>query len=161
VYCTKCAYSLAGLIAGQCPECGRKFDPGRPSTFFTTPHGGIDRTLWRTALIPILLPWAPVLLSHVSLLLARIELGRWPHRYGMDDPKGITSLAFLGGPLILSIAAGMVFAPCAALTLVGWSIGKGRVRIAAHILLACTVSYAGALLFNRWDPADVWVWIAD
>ena len=31
--CRGCDYALDGLPAGVCPECGRAFDPGDPSTF--------------------------------------------------------------------------------------------------------------------------------
>jgi hypothetical protein len=30
--CLGCGYSLAGLPAGPCPECGRRFDPADPAT---------------------------------------------------------------------------------------------------------------------------------
>ena len=33
MHCTSCQYDLAGLEAGACPECGRRFDPGDPATF--------------------------------------------------------------------------------------------------------------------------------
>jgi hypothetical protein len=33
--CRSCDYDLAATGTGRCPECGRAFDPGNPSTFET------------------------------------------------------------------------------------------------------------------------------
>lgn len=37
-YCRGCRYILDGLASPRCPECGRRFDPGDPKTFLTTPR---------------------------------------------------------------------------------------------------------------------------
>jgi hypothetical protein len=39
-YCKKCHYNLRGLNEPRCPECGRPFLPGFPSTYDLTPAGG-------------------------------------------------------------------------------------------------------------------------
>lgn len=35
--CLTCGYLLTGLQSGQCPECGRKFDPENPASYSTKP----------------------------------------------------------------------------------------------------------------------------
>ncbi len=38
IYCRGCDYALVGLVASQCPECGRAFDPDDARTFTRTPR---------------------------------------------------------------------------------------------------------------------------
>src|SRR4051812_17679809 len=45
IYCLNCHYDLRGLSENRCPECGRSFDPGRPSTFARSPHATPVRDL--------------------------------------------------------------------------------------------------------------------
>ena len=46
--CLDCNYSLRGLYARRCPECGRHFDPGDPSTMnMGKPHGRLARAWMR------------------------------------------------------------------------------------------------------------------
>lgn len=105
--CPGCEYDLEGCPrweAGDgervtCPECGAVVDPaaapagsGREST---------ARMLFWIAGVLALTPLAAHAMAHLALIVARVELGRWPHRMGRDDPKGIDaaepfmSLAFL------------------------------------------------------------------
>jgi hypothetical protein len=38
MYCLGCRYNLRGLPENRCPECGRSFDPSRPTTFARQQH---------------------------------------------------------------------------------------------------------------------------
>src|SRR5688500_3205898 len=38
-YCLGCSYNLRGLSEPRCPECGREFRPGAPSTYSLAPRG--------------------------------------------------------------------------------------------------------------------------
>ena len=38
--CLGCGYILDGLPENRCPECGRPFDPGDPSTYLTSRPSG-------------------------------------------------------------------------------------------------------------------------
>lgn len=46
IHCRQCGYMLAGLSEPRCPECGRRFDPERRSTFDRRP--GAWRVRWWT-----------------------------------------------------------------------------------------------------------------
>lgn len=37
MYCRSCHYMLVGLPENRCPDCGRLFDPDKPSTFLWHP----------------------------------------------------------------------------------------------------------------------------
>jgi hypothetical protein len=37
-YCLNCSYNLRGLSEARCPECGRRFRPGAPSTYSLKPR---------------------------------------------------------------------------------------------------------------------------
>lgn len=39
-YCLNCSYNLRGLSEARCPECGRRFRPGAPSTYSPRPRSG-------------------------------------------------------------------------------------------------------------------------
>jgi hypothetical protein len=43
IFCRKCDYSLVGLSANRCPECGRPFDPADPRTFLSHPRSWLLR----------------------------------------------------------------------------------------------------------------------
>jgi hypothetical protein len=45
MYCLGCYYDLRGLTESRCPECGRTFNPDRPSSFSRTPHATPVRDL--------------------------------------------------------------------------------------------------------------------
>src|SRR6266567_4363945 len=71
-FCQACGYSVRGLTAHRCPECGRRFDPADPSTM------SIARPLrrWqRLLLVPI--GWPTALLA-VFGTGAIVYLSRWP-----------------------------------------------------------------------------------
>ena len=47
MFCRTCSYDLKSLVASACPECGRPFDTGNPSTYDSRPRG--QRLLIRVA----------------------------------------------------------------------------------------------------------------
>ena len=47
MHCLSCSYDLTSLVTGTCPECGRSFDTGNPSTYDSRPRG--QRLLIRIA----------------------------------------------------------------------------------------------------------------
>jgi hypothetical protein len=40
MYCLSCGYDLRGLPENRCPECGRAFDPNKPTTYITRVESG-------------------------------------------------------------------------------------------------------------------------
>lgn len=69
VYCKQCRYNLKGLPAGECPECGRAFDPADSATFWDGKLP-IARWFWTWAIIFSL----AVLLGGVLLTMANETL---------------------------------------------------------------------------------------
>ncbi|MAE66307.1 MAG: hypothetical protein CMJ18_18715 [Phycisphaeraceae bacterium] len=64
IYCRQCDYSLAGLGAGGCPECGRAFDPANRRTFAAAPKaqaylrwGLIVQSLGMALVVGTLVAW--------------------------------------------------------------------------------------------------------
>ena len=53
-YCKKCRYNLTVATDCQCPECGRKFDPNVPSTFFTAQELFLRRQWYNFTQYPLL-----------------------------------------------------------------------------------------------------------
>lgn len=90
VFCLGCRYSLAGLGAGACPECGRRFDPEDAATFSTSPRRSLKLVRW----LVLVALWP--LLAHgmvfFCFLIARLSLGRWPYPGPPDNPSNITGL---------------------------------------------------------------------
>lgn len=96
MYCLNCHYSLVGLDSARCPECGREFDPGNPTTFAESLVQG--RELLRRVLIGI-----GALLSPLWLWLAILVL-----------KAGAVDFSY-------SITNRMIF-PCAFVAIYGWLI---------------------------------------
>ena len=46
IYCKGCWYDLRGIESGQCPECGRQFNPGRYYTYASHPGTKFPREFW-------------------------------------------------------------------------------------------------------------------
>lgn len=159
VFCKRCQYDLAGLAAGPCPECEQPFDPSDAATFDRIPHGeGVRQSLTKVWIAAAIWPWVVNALAHVLLLVARLELGRWPHRFGMDDPKSIPWVRLLVYPLTLTFLflwpSGVVLCLCSCLVRGRWQ------RVASLVLISWTIWLTGYIMMNL-DPAQVWVWIMD
>ena len=152
---------MTGLGARVCPECAREFDPADPESVVSEHDIARRKRLWRW------LGWGAVvgsswpLLLHAWLLLmllvARLVLGRWPHRFGGDDPKSISLVremhwvgmfAVLALPLM--VLGGLV--ALAAVTALDWRMGVRRLILIIAVW---------AVLLVVGDPAQVGVWFMD
>src|SRR5262245_52788825 len=109
MFCRACGYELRGLGAGACPECGRGFDPADTASFLGDEE--LKRQRRRRAWIgwaaTIGASWPLVLFAwlHLMLVVARLVLGRWPHRTGRDDPKFIEIVGEMHAVGILAMLA--------------------------------------------------------
>lgn len=95
-----------------------------------------------------------------ALLLARWSLGRWPARFGADEPGDVPWAGALGFPALLLAMASVP-------ALIVW-IGLGAVFVgerAWKMLLRGGLSGLVLWLIGfglmRYDPAQVWVWLWD
>lgn len=157
--CGKCEYDLSGISnLVRCPECGTTDWTPRP----------LDQS-WRwlkwVSLAATLTPVASILLVHIMLVAARLQLGRWPGRYGADDPKSIPFVSdlhtltsfviFLGIPLAISLSM------CIPLSGAIWAksirLPRSRLDAAKMSMAVWTACY----IFIRLDPAEAFVWFMD
>lgn len=69
LYCLHCGYDLRKLPTNRCPECGNRFDPDRPLTFFPSPHSLNVRALW------VSLPLSIAFVALVLIVHAKFGLG--------------------------------------------------------------------------------------
>lgn len=156
--CLGCGYELSGLPAGSCPECGRAFDPANERTYTLRRWEAPPRWLFALTVAGLAWPTALHLWMHAMLLAARVQLGRWPHMHGMDDPSGIGGLVpvFMGVAL-LAFAATPIVMLLALLGLAAlWAPDRQRGLIAAAAILLAWIA-----LLAIGDPMDVWVWFLD
>jgi hypothetical protein len=111
--------------------------------------------IWLTL---IFLPIALHLWLHMTLIVARLQLGRWPHRWGMDDPKYIPIVAELHTPLyLLLLFVTPVFPILVICTLAGALLRDWRLGLL--MLWISVVVWGGLYVIG--DPAEVWVWFFD
>lgn len=164
IYCIGCDYELRGLGAGSCPECGRAFDPEDASSVRSErqrrKRSRLTRWLVGWAIAVGCTPLIANLLGFVSLAIARVSLGRWPHRGGMDDPKYVDGVRVIGAVAILTLVLSLpaVLAVCALALAIA---ARREVRRALLIgTLALTLWLIGFAL-ARWDLARVWYWLFD
>jgi len=164
MYCLACTYHLQSLSSHVCPECGRPFDPDDPASYARSRFQVNDeRRARRLEICTIGLSLIPLIANGFALfalVLARLSLGRWPHRTGGDDPYGIDGLwVFDDLPLyILTLAF-----PTALLALVLCCFIAGHRawrRLGRGFGLGVTLWLCGAGLFI-WDPSGAWSWLSD
>ena len=102
----------------------------------------------------------PLLLDayvHALLLVARLELGRWPHRMGADDPKGIPLVSTLCIPAWTAMYLSPLLFGASLIILLRIALFNGRLAVALLPLVP-----AGLVLpFLIGDPARAWVWFMD
>lgn len=159
VNCAKCDYDLSGLEEPiRCPECGAR--DRRPA-----PDAAWWRRLERAGLIAALFPLLLPVVLHVMLLLARMELGRWPHRFGRDDPKFIPVVGQLHSLVIIltlllpiALLVGVVFIPG---LYVRAMIQRTSYGPPTRAFLLSLVAWGLLVVLVRFDPADVIVWFLD
>ena len=72
-FCMACGYSLHGLASRRCPECGRPFDPGDP----TTQSIGAPLRRWQRSLLKPM-GW-PLFSLPILGTAALAYLSGWPH----------------------------------------------------------------------------------
>ncbi|MGE3109092.1 MAG: hypothetical protein AB7O77_12200 [Phycisphaerales bacterium] len=162
IFCRGCRYDLTGLDSRACPECGQHFDPDLRETFFRSPR---ERSLsqW-TAWACTLGCAGPVVhigLVHLTLVGARLSLGRWPHRFGNDDPKNLAGLA--SALYWLAQVSIMLWPLSIAAAVMAGVVLAFRRRFLSIVLVVAVLSGSWALA--RWiavmDPAKAVVWFMD
>jgi rRNA maturation protein Nop10 len=98
--CLNCGYVLLGLPEGQCPECGRPFDPAEPATFSTKPLF----VRWRFWLPGVALAAFGGLILYVLLL----AIAGWGVATSLVAPFCVGAIVGYGakvGPLVLIVLA--------------------------------------------------------
>lgn len=155
--CLACQYDLSGLPAGNCPECGRSFDPRIRITFGPAPDSTRIRWLLITAIFGMSWPLLLTLWLYAAYAVGRITLGRWPNLEGGDDPSSMPIVSAMVGPwsvgtILAFPMIGMgVFAAACLVQL------PGRARKIAISLGALALALAVTLSMS----IDVWGWFFD
>lgn len=157
-----------------CPLCGHGLTPGMercsecatPRTDFASlmTRGRQDRRIALVAFSLAASPWVTQAWLLGMLVVARLELGRWPIRSGADDPKGIpivSGMMTVGAILLLALPA-LALATLMLLLLLAARRAKGP-RIGSVWIpagLAIAGWFAGFTLL-RLDPAQALYWFMD
>lgn len=106
------------------------------------------------------LPLLANVFGFAALLIARLSLGRWPHRGGMDDPSyinGVSPFAFLSLAFVILSWLSLI----AALILMGFlEAHVSRKRIIRDAVITLGLWAIGTSLIQS-DPAQVFVWLWD
>ncbi len=159
VYCRGCRYSLRGLAAGKCPECGEEFDPEKPETYLVSRVSIAAKFVFRLQWAASTAPLLPLVLVHFEYMVGRVALGHWP-RSSIDDPMGIAFGNFVHVFTFISVPLALL---CAALLmgLVMWIVSTGRLLVAASLLLVNALSWAVLIGYCRLDPHRILYWWFD
>jgi hypothetical protein len=77
IYCRRCAYNLAGLLANTCPECGLAFSRNNPKSYSNVIFHPARRRAKRVAVLILSLVFIAgmALLAVFSLTLSQAECG--------------------------------------------------------------------------------------
>lgn len=175
--CPACGYTLGEGPIAHCPECGAATTsfPDIARHKHQSRITLIEKCLYVCAAAPLMFYAALVGL----LCIARFSLGRWPNRYGMDDPKYIPLVRELMIPTSLLMIWILVAIPVA-LVLWGWLMvrpvhaGKAAAALdAPSVIVVLTRSpahrasvIAGAIwivgiVLVRTDPTKAIRWFMD
>lgn len=158
--CRVCGYSLEGLSTRVCPECSTTFDPADPLTLAPTDRERFWNKPEFYATVSAAVPWTLLVSTHGMLVTARMVLGRWPNRMGMDDPKGIQGL----WPLhVVAFIAFLALMPSAFTTMVSAIaiVAKRGMSTGLKWALWLIASWVVAWTILRQDPAQAFVWFMD
>lgn len=164
MYCLRCAYKLEGLEEHRCPECGLVFDPDDAQTFDAVlGHRSRDHlakwfewTMIATAAMPVIAN----IFAYVKLFGARIWLGYWPHRTGVDDPSSIQGIRLLSTCSQYLVLLSLPATVCAVMCGVALLACRAWKRAARGWLIALVLWTSGSAMFH-YDPHWVWSWIFD
>jgi hypothetical protein len=96
----------------------------------------------------------------LALLIARVSLGRWPHRGGMDDPKNVPGVDPVGIIALLLVIASLPAFVMGIIFLIGLMTHQAWQRAMKAGAIALVLWVTGFIL-ARWDPAGVWMWLFD
>lgn len=157
--CAACGYELRGLKNCICPECGREFDPAQLAAEEAAGHAGPDRVTLVAYFVSA--SWPLLLLGwlHLMLLMARLVLGRWPHRYGLDDPKHVAVV----GEMHMCGCLSLMLLPIMFIVMVAsWVRLAYSAPLLAAVLAPLAVgSWVAFVVWPLMDPGEVWVWFWD
>ncbi len=153
--CLSCRYELSGLPAGNCPECGRSFDPKDRTTVGPEIESRVGP--WKVVLAIAAFGW-PMVMTLLALgcqLVARMVLGRWPNTSGADDPKAIPVVGSLYIAWLVSV---LLTVPIVAAGLVGigW-IAARRWRLGLLSFFAGVACWFLAIALNRLTEVGTWM----
>jgi rRNA maturation protein Nop10 len=106
--CLRCRYSLAGLTAGPCPECGRVFDSADPKTY------GPRDVQWAQRLLAFRPPWFALVLFAITTT-AIFGVNCAPNAFigeGGAMMIGLWTIASVGVYTMIGLALLIAFAAC-------------------------------------------------
>ena len=154
-FCLACQFSLAGLTAGLCPECGQRFDPADPTTFSTA--AASPPWLRRCLALIAVLPMLAHAMIYACALGARVVLGRWPNPGMPDDPGNIAELR------VFHVATLLIFYSSLPLVAAGYLVacvterrnGERTTRMLRTLMCASVLLF---FVIPWFDPWRVYKW---
>jgi hypothetical protein len=155
MYCLGCDYSLEGILAGKCPECGRAFDPADASTSRPTRSKRLRLPIWFAVTAAA---WPCFVHCWVLLMLCigRLALGQWPVRGGLHDPKSLACVQAMYPIAIIMLMLTPVSVP--ALLTFPWLQRRGTRWVTFSTGIGVWL-FGAAMIWI--DPARVFYWLMD
>ena len=175
--CPACGYTVGDGAIERCPECGAA-TASFASIIAQRKETGRRRLRW---CVYACASWPLICGIAVNglMCLARLALGRWPQRFGMDDPKGIPVVQELSTPVLLmfilipvTAVAGLVLwvtlmyvtfrRPDLSATSPSGLGAPGRSHERALWSAAIGISlWIGGIVLLRTDPTEAFMWLLD
>lgn len=173
--CLECQYDLSAITSSKCPECGRAFDKQDPMSVDLQQPGRfgklVDRFVYSIFAAASTCALLHIFVGYVALVAARIDLGRWPHRMGRDDPKFISGFvsAMQLGWIILGLLAAVLLSISFVLSFVALfrlsrcydQLSRQKRRERLMILGATALIETCFVVHHNLDPAQISVWMLD